>query len=520
MLQNTEHWAVTKAAVSSKAGVVAAQHTVAASAGAKILAAGGNAIDAAVASAFALSCVEPWMCGLGGSGFMVVWEASSRRARVFDFQGVLPKEISGADYPLDAKIPVSIMGFPGVVDNLNAVGYKSITVPGAVKGLSAALAQCGRLGLDTVLQPSIDLAQAGLRVNWFTTLQIALATKELQLDPAARELYLPEGVPPQPDEVLSLKSLAGTLKILASEGPDAFYRGILCESMVADLAAGGSKINEDDFARYKVVETQSLQGRHRGVTLHTAGLTSGGVRLIDTLNSIAQNLILTDDPDADSWKIYAESLRHAWSEHNARIGRTTDVGGCTSHLSSVDREGNMVALTYTLLDRFGARVVLPGSGITMNNSVAYFDPRPGFPTSITGGKRINASNMCPVIATRDNESLFALGASGANTIMPCTAQIAALMIDFNLTLGQAINHPRLDVSGNGVVTADPQLGEAVIGELSKHYSVEVAQRLVYPKLYACPSGVSRDPESGILHGANDPSQPVGGAVSAEMIEAE
>lgn len=519
MVEPLEHWSVTKPAVSSQAGIVAAQNTVAAAAGADMLANGGNAVDAAVAAAFALGCVEPWMCGLGGSGYMVVWNAASQSARVYDFQGVLPQGIKSSDYPLDPKVPDSIMGFPGVMNDLNTVGYRSITVPGAVKGLSLALEKSGRLGLDTVLKPSIELARAGLKVNWFTTLQIALATKDLLRDAGAASVYLPDAAPPQPDRILDLGALSVTLEALSCDGPDAMYGGRLCELMVADLHAGGSSISQQDFADYRVIESDALPGHHRGVTLHTAGPTSGGPRLIETLQHIEQHLTQTSKPDAASWLVYANALDGAWRSHNQRIGRATEVGGCTSHLSCVDSEGNMVALTYTLLSRFGSCVVLPQTGILMNNSVSYFDPRPGYPTSMESAKRINASNMCPVIATRDGESFFAVGASGANFIMPCTTQIAALMIDFGLTLEQAINYPRIDVSESGCVKADPRLGPDVIDTLAKQYPLEVAQLLVYPKLYACPSGVSRNPQTGELHGANDPSQPVGGAVSAEAADA-
>lgn len=518
MVASLEHWSVNKAAVSSQKGVVAAQHTAAAAAGATMLAKGGNAVDAAVAAAFALSCVEPWMCGPGGSGYMVIWNAAEKRARVYDFQGVLANSIDSSDYPLDADVPMSIMGFPGVVDNLNTVGYKSITVPGAVKGLSAALADSGKFALDRVLQPAIDLARAGLAGNWFTTLQIALTAGDLQADEGARSIYLPDGVPPQPEQRLSLGALAKTLKILAHEGPDSMYGGTLCETMVADLQAGGSHLDVEDFAQYKVIKSESLQGLHRGVALHTAGPTSGGPRLIETLQAIAENLQPGAAPDSASWLVYAQGLNKAWQSHNARIGRTTETGGCTSHLSTVDSDGNMVALTYTLLNRFGSCVVLPQTGILMNNSVAYFDPRPGYPTSMAPGARINASNMCPTIATRNGESLFSVGASGANFIVPCTTLIAALMIDYGLTLEQALNLPRIDVSGDGVVTVDPRLGDEAIDVLAANFPVEVAQLLVFPKLYACPSGVSRDPETGVMFGGNDPSQPVGGGVSVEMLD--
>ena len=514
MNTSVEHWEVIKRSLASEAGVVAAQHNLAARAGASMLEAGGNAIDAAVATAFALSAVEPWMCGLGGSGYMVVWLAAERRGHVLDFQGVLPKAIQSADYPLDLGVPDSIMGFPGIVDRRNEVGYGSITVPGAVRGLSLALERFGKLGLDTVLDPAIQLAERGLPCDWFTTLQTALAMTDLRRDPIARSIYLRDGSPPAPERCLPLGRLGETLKTLANEGPDCFHEGPLAEKIVNDLKAGGSRIDHDDLAAYQVLEHVPLTGLHRGAILHTAGPTSGGPRLIDMLGYIAKTLDPSLGIGAASWKVYADGLNEAWRRHKQKIGRATEVGGCTSHLSVVDAEGNMVALTYTLLNRFGSCVVLPSTGILMNNAVSYFDPRPGFPTSMAGRKRINASNMCPVIATRDGEAIFAIGASGANHIMPATAQIAALMLDFGLTLEEAMNHPRLDASDRGSIRVDPRLGADILETLAQDFELEVAQRLVFPKLYACPSGVSRDPETGACHGLNDPSQPIGSAMAA------
>ena len=514
MNHDVEQWVVSKPAVTSEAGVVAAQHMLAARAGAGMLAEGGNAVDAAVAAAFALGVVEPWMCGLGGSGYVVVWQAAEQRAHVLDFQGMLPAAITGDDYPLDPDVPDSIMGFPGVVDRQNEIGYRSITVPGAVAGLSAALERFGRFGLDRVLMPAITLAERGLPCSWFTTLQAALAMPDLRRDPVASEVYLPDGVPPQPERYLPLGQLGETLRILAEDGPDTFYRGSIAERMVADLQAGGSCIDSDDLAAYEVLAEEALSGEHRSAYLHTAGPTSGGPRLLDALDHIARHLQPETGIGPASWKVYADALNHAWRNHKRRIGRATEVGGCTSHLSAVDSEGNMVALTYTLLGRFGACVVLPSTGILMNNAVSYFDPRPGLPTSMQGRMRINASNMCPVIATRDGEAIFALGASGANYIMPCTTQIAALMLDFGLTLDEAVHHPRIDASDRGSIRVDPRLGNDVLTALGQNFLLETAQLLVFPKLYACPSGVSRDPATGFCHGVNDPSQPIGAAAAA------
>lgn len=513
MNSNVEHWSVSKTAVSSPDGAVAAQHRQAAAVGAAMLHRGGNAVDAAVACAMALNVVEPWMCGLGGSGYIVVWRGDTKTGHVIDFQGMLPAGIRFDDYPLDPDVPESIMGFPGVVDRANVVGYRSITVPGAVRGLSSALEKYGKLGLDTVLEPTIALAGRGLPVDWFATLQIALSAADLTGDTTARDVYLPDGSPAMPEQNIRLGELEATLRALAAEGPDCFYTGTLAERIVGDLQAGGSRITLEDMAAYACLEHAPLSGRHRGVDIHTAGNTSGGPRLIEALAHIADHLDPNKGIGPESWGVYADALNAAWRSHNVRIGRTTEVGGCTSHMAAVDRDGNMAALTYTLLNRFGACVMLPSTGMTMNNAVSYFDPRPGYPTSMAPNMRINASNMCPTIAVRDGEALFAVGASGANHIMPCTLQVAALMLDFGLSLEEAMNHPRIDASDRGSVRVDPRLGEPVLTALGRRFDLEVAQRLVFPKLYSCPSGVSRDPETGVCHGINDPSQPIGGAAT-------
>jgi len=509
----TEHWSTGKHAVQSDGGMVAAQHQLAAEAGASLLSKGGNAADAAVACAFALGVVEPWMSGLGGSGYAVIWDARSSQATVVDFQGVLPAAIDRADYPLDPRVPMSIMGFPGVVNEHNVRGYGAVSVPGALKGLSHVQSRFGKSGLDTVLEPAIALAERGLPCNWFTTLQVALAAEGLARDPVAQATYMPHGRPPLPEQFLELGKLGQTLKAIAEQGPDTMYGGALGESMCVDFARGGSRITIEDLANYQIIESNALTGSHRGVELHTAGPTSGGPRLIEAFEYVSTHLDQSRGIGAHSYRVYADALNSAWRSHKERIGRETEVGGCTSHLSVVDGEGNMVALTYTLLDRFGAQVVLPGSGILMNNAVSYFDPRPGFPTSMASAKRINASNMCPTIATRSGESLFAVGASGANFIMPCTMQVAGFMLDFDLTLEQSINQPRVDASDRGSIRVDPRVGEAVLKELAQDFELEVAQAMVYPKLYSCPTGVSRDPATGTTWGINDPTQPVGGAAA-------
>ncbi len=517
MDQIFEQWKIHKLAATSEYGIVAAQHWMAAAAGADTLARGGNAVDAAVACAFALSAVEPWMCGLGGSGYMVIWEARKKQAFSINFQGVLPKAIDAADYPLDPSVPDTIMGFPGVAGNTNVTGYKSITVPGAVAGLSQALKFHGQLGFDTVLMPAIQLAERGLPVDWFTTLQIALEAADLGQFPVSAEIYLPQNAPAKPEQFLRLGNLAATLKTLAEEGPDDFYKGSIANSISADLEAGGSRITIEDLAAYEPIIAAPLAHAHRNNVLYTPDNSSGGPRLGDALTYSLENLDISLPFGGHTYKTYGYALKNAFVNHEERLGRLPNTGS-TSHMSAADADGNMVALTYTLLNRFGSKVVLPETGVIMNNAVSYFDPRPGYPTSMGPSKRINASNMCPTICIRDDEAIFAVGASGANHIVPCTMQLAAFMLDYGMSLEHAFNTPRIDAGCEASIRVDPSIGNRAIAELSKEFELEIAQNQVFPKLYSCPSGVYRDPYTGYTEGCSDKMNPLSGAVAQGYIK--
>jgi gamma-glutamyltranspeptidase/glutathione hydrolase len=517
MNRNVEQWSIRKNSVESDAGVVASQNWRASTAGADVLARGGNAIDAAVSCAFALNAVEPWMCGLGGSGYIVIWLADEKRATTIDFQGTLPSKISFDDYPLDPEVPESIMGFPGVVNNQNVDGYRSITVPGAVAGLSEAQQKYGKLGFDNVLQSAIALAEGGLAVDWFTNLQISLTAAGLSKFKSSSDVYLPSGFSPQPETILDLGNLKKTLRTLAEKGPEEFYKGHIAEDLVADLNEGGSRVSLEDLYNYVPLETVPLMGRHRGHELYTPGVTSGGERLNEALEYVEKNLDYGNSFGAHTYVAYAKALNKAFKSHKEKLGRTIN-HGCTSHMSAVDSEGNMVALTYTLLNRFGSKVVLPKTGVLMNNSVSYFDPRSGYPTSMSGGKRINSSNMCPTVCVENGEAKFAVGASGANHIVPCTMELTAFLIDYGLSLEDAFNLPRIDVNETKLITVDPDLGAETIDELSRHFKINVAQNLVFPKLYSCPSGVYRDRKTKKTYGISDKNSPASGAVSESLYD--
>lgn len=518
--QNMERWAIHKSAVCDANGIVAAQHHLAAAAGGDVLHRGGNAIDAAIGAALALGVVEPWMSGLGGSGLMIIWLAEEKRAITLDFQGMLSEATSGDDYPIDDALPITLMGFGTVVGNANIEGPRSITVPGAAAGFDLAATRYGTMTLADIAAPAITLARQGITADWFTTLQSALMMSVISSDPVSKSIYLPGGAPIEPGNRLFIPGLADTISAFAETGADGFYTGELSRKILADLKQVGSKISADDFASYVAIEKPSMQTTHRGIDVHTLGDSSGGTRMRDCLNYISARLPNPPvEPTPETWGIYADALDAAWRSHNARIGRATEVGSCTSSLSTVDAKGNMVTLTHTLLNPFGSGVTLPQSGLLMNNAVSYFDPLPGKPTSMKPRMRVNASNICPAIGVRDGVSQFAVGASGGNHIMPAVTQVAALMMDFDMSLETSMNHPRIDASDRGSVRVDPALGSDVMDVLSKNRELEIAQRLVFPKLYACVSGVSRV-KNGEFTGINDPSQPVGDAYAPKPLKTD
>jgi len=525
-----DNWTLTTPAARSRHGVVASQHRVAAQAGAAQLDAGGNAIDAIVATAYALNAVEPWMSGLGGAGFMVIWLAKEQRAVALDFQGTLASDTRLEDYPVDPGLPATPMGFPGVVDNANIEGYRSITVPGAVAGLDHALSRFGSKPRAEVMAPAIALADRGLHVDWFTSLQIGVCARTLARDPISASIYLPGGHPATPESRLRIPHLAETLREIAEGGSETFYRGALAEKIVSDLQAVGSRIARADLAHYEVLEYQPMAAEHRGYTLYTPGEISGGLRQREMLALALEAMPNPpENPTPETWQAYAEALEQCWKRHKIRNGVLSPAdggmrvetdgaidienGACTSSMSSVDAEGNMVALTYTLLNRFGSGVTLPSTGMLMNDSVSYFDPRPGYPTTMAGGKRINSSNMCPTVAVKGGKARFSVGASGGNLIMTAVTQVAALMMDFDMGVEEAVHHPRLDASYRGSVRVDPRFSPETLAKLGKRFKLEIAQPLVFPKLYACVSAVSQNPTTGECVGINDPTQPIGGGAA-------
>jgi gamma-glutamyltranspeptidase/glutathione hydrolase len=445
-----QNWFVRKPLAQGRGGIVVSQNRIAAEAGARVLAAGGNAVDAAAATSFSLAAVEPWNSGLGGVGFLLFYSAKADRVRVVDFGPISPLGCNSADYPLvgSGQTTRDLFTWPSVQDDRNVHGPLSCAVPGHVDGLGLALEQFGTIKFADALKPAIELAEKGIAVDWYLTLKVATNARELTRYPTTRDIWMPRGFPPvtapgAPLERLKLTGLADTLKQLARSGRRDFYEGTVAAGIVKDFKALGGVIARDDLQRYRARVVEPIMTEYRGAAVALAPGLTAGPSMRRALQALRHDRFRPDGPHADAFLAYARVLRDAYTERLAKMGEAATEGAPTSttHLSVIDREGNMVALTQTLLSVFGSKVVLPSSGILMNNGMMWFDPRAESPNCIAPAKR-PLTNMCPAIVTRQGAPWFAIGGSGGRKIFPAVLQISSFLIDHEMHLEDAFHQPR------------------------------------------------------------------------------
>jgi gamma-glutamyltranspeptidase / glutathione hydrolase len=512
----TQNWEIRKPGVSSRGGILASQNATAARVGADILAAGGTAVDAAVATAFALAAVEPWNSGLGGIGVMVVQQAGTERAEVVDFGPISPSGLDPAAFPLTGEMRTELFTWPQVVDDRNMHGPLSFMIPSAVRGYSLALERFGRMPWRELVGPAISLARAGLPVDWFTTVKVASAAADLRRYEESRRVWLPAGLPPvcPPDAdtaSLPLGRLADTLERLAKSGPDDFYQGEMARSIAADTQSAGGVLSVEDLGRYRARIVPALDIPYRGARFQTAPGMTAGPTLARVLGRLAERRF-AGGPDTAYFEAVIDALRHAYAERLETMG-DIEAGSSTSttHITAVDRHGGIAALTTTLLSSFGSRYVLPGTGILMNNGVMWFDPQPGQPNSIMPGKRA-LTNMCPVVVARDGRPWFGVGASGGRRILGAVLQLASFVVDFGMEPSVAAHHPRVDVNGSDRIGLDRRLPPAILDRLTAQPGAALVEHGASPARFACPNLVLRDAD-GVNHGISDVMSPWSAAVA-------
>jgi gamma-glutamyltranspeptidase/glutathione hydrolase len=511
-----QNWNLVKPAASGTRGVVVAQSRSAAKAGVAVLDAGGNAIDAAVATALALAAVEPWNSGLGGTGHAIIHRAGQARAEWIDFGPTAPARLDPARFKLTGRLAADLFGWPEVEGDMNIHGPLSFVIPSAVAGYAEMHGRWGSLPLSELAAPAVALAKRGLPQDWYTTLKIANSAAIIRRYPESARVYLREGLPPVPPyqgglDYFGLGRLSETLERLARSGWRDFYEGEIASSIVADVLAMGGALSAEDLLGCRARVMPAVETAWSSGVLQATGPLTAAPTAMDALRQMA-DVRVGPKPDATWYAALARALKAAFAQRLALVGdaEAPTTESCTSHITVCDGEGSMVAMTTTLLSSMGSRVVLPSTGILMNNGVMWFDPRPGRPNSIASGKR-PLTNMFPIVLRDGRGPWIAAGASGGRRIMAAVLQLTAFVAQFGMTPEAAAHQPRIDVSDPHKVTADCRLDPDTLHALQAAGATEVVEHSVLPINFACPNLIVQ--QNGVRVGISDAASPWSAAVA-------
>ena len=482
-------WRVEKTEAIGRGGMVVADDPRAADAGAEILRAGGNAVDAAVAAALVMGVVEPLTSGVGGVAAMVVCDRNGESV-VFDGSGVAPRNARPDMFDLLDSGSAGMYGWPATKGNEHNEGPRSVGVPGAVACFCRALERRGRIGRAAVFAPAIERAERPEPVGWQLTETLGnYAERMWKNDEATRIFYRPSRAPLrtevglEPGDAIAQPDLARTLRRIAERGPDEFYRGETARAIVGDVRRLGGVLDAEDLAAYEVREQAPLQASYRDVELRTLPGGSGATTVVEALNLLEGfDLRGLAPAEADVLHLLAETSRIAFldrfahlaaddapaiarlvskefaAEHRTRgdidARRADPRAGAaallahadTTHVSAVDRDGTAVALTATLGQAYGSGVVARGTGVLLSDVMTWFDPRPDRANSIEPGKRILWA-IAPIVALRERRPWLVVGAPGGRRLITAVFQAIVNAVDFRLGPQDAVNGIRVHCEG-------------------------------------------------------------------------
>jgi gamma-glutamyltranspeptidase/glutathione hydrolase len=469
--------------VRSRKGMVVSQNAIASQVGTSMLMAEGNAVDAAVATAFALAVVHPSAGNIGGGGFLVVRSAGGEAA-AYDFRETAPAAAHATMFLKDGTYDA----------RLHHHSHLAVGVPGTVAGLHAAWKAHGSLPWGRLLEPAIALARDGFPVTDGLARSLKGALPRMQAYPASiAQFSRGGGLPFEAGDLLEQPELAATLQRIARDGPKGFYEGETARLIEKEMKRGGGLITRDDLKDYRAIRRTPLRGSYHDVEILTMPPpSSGGVVLLQVLNvleghdlkgmgfgsaaylhhlaeamrrAFASRARFLGDPDqvedmpVDSLvsKQYAESLRGTIHPRKASVSEPAtfswpEVGTETTHVSVVDKDRNAVSLTYTLEQGYGSGIVVPGAGFLLNNEMGDFNPGPGLtdeegligtlPNLAAPGKRM-LSNMTPSILVAKDGEMLVLGSPGGRRIPNVVIQTVVNMLDFRMNVQEAIDAPRV-----------------------------------------------------------------------------
>ncbi|MCA3376509.1 MAG: gamma-glutamyltransferase [Roseomonas sp.] len=479
-------------------GMVVTNHPLASAAGAEMLAAGGNAVDGAIAALFALTVVEPMMVGILGGG-MAHLRLPDGRHTVIDGLSTAPAA-ARADMFTPAE-PANAMNFEAT-GRANIVGPLSVAVPGNLRAWCETLERFGSMPLADVMAPAIGHAARGFVVTPYLAECIKEAAPDLARDPAIAALLLPGGAPIKPGARLIQAEYAETLTLIAREGPGVL-KGALGSTIADGIKKAGGIVSVADIADFATIERAPLRGPYRGYeVLLPPPPASSGVHVLQMLNILKGfDLRGMGFGSADTLHLLAEALKIAFADRAAATadpafvdvpvarlisraygderraaldmsraqawgpGVSPGESANTTHVTVADDQGNIVCSTQTINSLFGARFLVPGTGLIPNNYMALFDPRPGKALSVAPGKRITTS-QAPLIALRDGKPAYALGMPGGLRIFGSVMQGFLNLVDHGMSLQEAVEAPRLWTQG-AAVEVEPAFATAVLEALAK-----------------------------------------------------
>src|SRR5712672_1673635 len=472
-----------KQPASGSRGMVVSNHPLASAAGAEMLAAGGNAIDAAIATLFTLTVVEPMMIGIIGGGMAHI-RLGDGSHRFIDGQSTVPLRVKPDTY---RSKPGSAHDVFDTVDDENLNGPKAEAVPGSLKAWCETQQRFGTMSLADVMQPAIKHASRGFAATPYLHECIVDSAREMLKDKAISAIYLPNGKPLNAGDRVVQSEYAETLTYIARHGEAALYRVPLGDILVDYMKTHGGFVSRADLASYKTVERSPIRADYRGwELLGPPPPAASGVHIAQMLNILeGYDIAATGFGTAKTIHLLAEVLKIAFADRAAASGdpdfinvpverltskdyaqerrRAIDPGRAqkwgagvaqlesahTTHMTSADALGNVVATTQTINNLFGAKILIPGPGAVPNNYMNLYDPRPGHALSLAPGKRVTTS-MSPVMALRDGRLVYALGLPGGKRIFPSALQALINLIDHGMSLQEAVEAPRVWTEGNAL----------------------------------------------------------------------
>ncbi len=530
-------------------GMVVSQNQRASDIGAQVLRDGGNAVDAAVATAFALAVLLPRAGNIGGDGYMLLHLAGENRSVAIDYRSMAPA----------AATLERFIGADGGIEGETA-GWKAAGVPGTVAGLALAHRRHGRLPWARLLQPAIELADNGVVLSRDEAFALDWGRERLARSPAGAGVFLhPDGSALRAGERLRQADLAWSLRLIARDGADAFYRGPIAQRLVAAMRRHGGLIAADDLARYRALERTPLRTTYRGLEVVSMPPSSGGgASVLEMLNLLEhEDLAAHGAGSAAALHAMAEAIKLAWADRARHAGdpafvnapvaglvskayadarwklfspdRALDATALaagdplphespqTTHFSVVDADGNAVSNTFTLGSDFGAGVMAEGTGFLLGNLIGNFslraqlaarkEPGRAVANALQPGRR-PVSSMSPTLVLRDGKAWLVTGSPGGNTIPGTVMQTIVDVVDFGMNIAEAAHRPRIHQDmGSGMLQIEPGFSPDTLRLLRG-----LGHRIESDETIGSTQTLLVD-ENGGVQGAADPRRPGAGAAA-------